>query len=223
MAGGRLVLYSATSKVGDWSLAEIRLARAVEGFSLLLDGTEMRLIVDDFPRFWAAVSDSDQDLDEHLESPPEPPHSQWWRFWSDDSWRTWRARRVPWVEHRQKMRSLRNRVEHLSRSVEQKVDAGERERDAALLQAAERELAEAVAPPRPLSPAWLLAATIVVVAVALGAGAADINEEVSAGPHTSIATTADPGPASARPAPAPTGSALAGSLGQNALLDAPLD
>lgn len=189
IAEGRLVLYSAAGEVGDWSLAEIRLARAVEGFSLLLDGVDMRLIVEDFPRFWALVSDADQDLDEHLRAPPEPPRSQWWRFWSDDSWRTWRARRVPWIEHRRNVRSLRIRIDRLSQSMEEKTDAQSRAHDAALLQATERQLAEAVAPPRPLSPAWVLAATAVIVALALGAGAADLDEEVGASPPGSFAAT----------------------------------
>lgn len=219
VAGGRLVLYSATGRVGDWSLAEIRLARALEGFSLLLDGVEMRLTMEDFPRFWGMVTEPDQDLDEHLQAPPEPPRSQWWRFWSDDSWRAWRARRVPWVEHRQKVESLQSRVEQLSRSVEQKDDPRERERDAALLQAAERQLAEAVPPPRPISPAWVLAVTIVIVAIALGAGAADVNDADPTPPRTGISTTAGPVPTSKHFAAA---AGRSGSLGQNARLDASL-
>lgn len=189
VAEGRLIVYSATGKVGEWSLAEIRLARAVEGFSLPRHGGEMRLIVEDFPRFWALVSAADQDLDEHLKPPPEPPRSQWWRFWSDHSWRTWRARRVPWSEHRQKVKSLRIRIDQLSRSVDQNTDAGSREHDAALLQAAERQLAEAVAPPRPISPAWVLAATAVIVALALGASPADLDEQVGSSPPGSVAIT----------------------------------
>lgn len=174
VAAGRLVLHSAAGKVGEWSLGEIRLARALEGLSLLLDGVEMRLIVDDFPRLWAAVSDPGQNVEEPREAPPEPPRSQWWRFWSDDSWRAWRARRVPWVEHRREMKSLRRRIQQLSRRLEDRADAGDRERHTAALTAAERRLAEAVPPPRPVSPAWVLAVTIVIVAVALGAGAADV-------------------------------------------------
>src|SRR5690606_30538513 len=136
------------------------------------------LIVEDFPRFWALVSHSGQDLGEHLQAPPEPPRSQWWRFWSDDSWRAWRARRVPWIEHRRKMRSLRIRIDQLYRSIEEGTDARSREHDAALLQAAKRQLAEAVPPRRPISPAWVLAATAVIVALALGAGAPTLAEEV---------------------------------------------
>lgn len=236
---GRLLLYSTAGKVGDWSVAEIRLARAVEGFSLLLDGVEMRLIVDDFPGFWAIVSDTQQDFVEHLEAPPEPARSQWWRFWSDDSWRTWRARRVPWVEHRQKVRSLESRIAQLRQSTEEKPDALQRdpEHDAALLQAAERQLAEAVPPPRPISPAWTLAVTAVIVAVALGAGAADLSQEDPAAPPPQISvtttvasarpttpsTTSAPRSASAGSASVPTQEVRTRSLGQNALLDAPLN
>lgn len=222
VAGGRLVLYSATGKVGDWPLGEIRLARALEGLSLLLDGVEMQLIVDDFPRFWADISDPDRNLDEHGEAPPEPPRSQWWRFWSDNSWRTWRARRVPWVEHRQEVRSLRSRVEQLRRRVDESADARQRQSEAALLEAAERRLAEAVPPPRPISPAWVLAATVVIVAVALGAGAADVNEEDIA-PPSGISTAAGAAPRRHVSLRAPIGGGLAGSLGHNALLDAPLN
>lgn len=189
VAEGRLILHSAAGNVGEWSLAEIRLARAVEGFSLLMDGVEMRLIVDDFPGFWALVSAAGQDIDEHLKAPPDPPRSQWWRFWSDNSWRTWRARRVPWIEHRKKVRSLRTRIDQLSRSRDENPDARSREHDAALLQAAERQLAEAVAPPRPISPAWMLAATAVIVALALGAGAADPGDQVGAAPSGSVGIT----------------------------------
>lgn len=236
---GRLLLYSAAGKVGDWSVAEIRLARAVEGFSLLLDGVEMRLIVDDFPRFWALVSNTEQNFVEHLEAPPEPARSEWWRFWSDDSWRTWRARRVPWVEHRQKVRSLESRIAQLRRSTEDKPGALQRDHghDAALLQAAERQLAEAVPPPRPISPAWTLAVTTVIVAVALGAGAADLNQEGTAAPppQTSVtttvasarpttpSTTSAPTSALARSTLAPAQEVRTRSLGQNALLDAPLN
>lgn len=187
---GRLVIYSATGKVGEWSLTELSLARAMEGFSLRQEGLEMRLVVEDFPRFWDLVSDdAGQDIDELFKAPPEPPRSQWWRFWRDDSWRTWRARRVPWIEYRKKVKSLRFEIDQLKRNIDVEADVGSHEEDVALLHAAEQQLAETVPPPRPISPAWVLTATVLIVALTLGAGAADLGEQMPTGSTSSVATT----------------------------------
>lgn len=200
VADGRLVIFSATGKVGEWSLTELRLARAMEGFSLHLDGLEMRLVVEDFPRFWALVSDdTGQDIDELLKTPPEPPRSQWWRFWRDDSWRIWRARRVPWIEYRKKVKSLRIQIGQLKRNIDLETDVRSHQADVALLHAAEQQLAETLAPRRPISPAWMLIVTALIMALALGTGAADLGEQMPTGSTGSVATTSSiyetpPGP-----------------------------
>lgn len=99
VADGRLTVSTDTGRLGTWSVTELRLADRLDRFRLTTStGERITVSVADSDLFWEKVDRA---------GASEP---RWWKFWTSGAWRTWRSRRKPWVEYRQRKRQLDHEI-----------------------------------------------------------------------------------------------------------------